>query len=162
MKNLIMYGGGMLLSALAVEAAAAADAEVGSGERQGVTLDNAAPAASTRRDATVADGRSAMASSVQARFRKKKAAAALKRCFTNMRTGVSLETAIQQLSDEVRTCAGHVQALVALPNGVTIKGGATKADLIVDICGHEAAKERTNRIKKSIEANGLADIKLAD
>lgn len=134
------------------------DAETG--QAQGVAP-GAAPAQGVKRDATAADGQAAMKASVHARFQKKRASAALKQCFANMRAG-DLEGAIDQLVVRLRGCQSYVQEIVALPNGVNIKGGSSKQDLIIDICGQEAAKERSARIKKSMDAYGLADLKAKD
>lgn len=119
-------------------------------------LENAAPAQSqdVKRDATQADGLSAMTASVSARKHKSAASKAFRSCFANMRAG-NLEQAIEQLADHLRDTQARVQAISALPNGVTIKGGASKNDLLVDICGFEQKKAVTDRVKKSIAAYRL-------
>lgn len=112
----------------------------------------AAVADNLKRDATAADGLAAMKASRAAREAKAAASKAFRSCFVNMRSG-DFEAAKIALLDHLDSTNSHVQQLLAVPNGVTIKGGASKADCIIDIVGFEQKKEVSGRVTRSIEAN---------
>lgn len=112
-------------------------------------------------DATKDHSRDAMVAFNQTEYVQRRLRAIFKRLSTTALRNHTTAEELANLTALVPELQSEFDRLTQFPSGTTIKGGATKADLVNTIAGNEPRREVSARIAKSMEANKVQKFKLS-